>query len=370
MSHVHLPLTPAWLWWPYPWVWALALLALVPILWVLWLRPRRRAVLRFSSLQAVRAAGGGARRHARLLLPLLRTVALVGLIVAVARPQVPNESRRVMVEGVAIQMVLDTSTSMRDRDLSPRGEDFTRLDVVKDVFRRFVLGDGRLPGRPDDLIGMLRFAKYADSVCPLTLDRDALMNVLDETRLVLWQDELGRWHGDQEEDGTAIGDALALAVERLKDLKRTTGSGEQLVIKSRVVVLLTDGENNQGMIMPRQAGDLAATYGIKVYTILAGTGQARGFLSPSGREVITGRLPVNDEDLKYIAEVSGGRHFRADNRAALEQIYAEIDTLERTRTEEHRYVEWGELAWSWLMLAFACLSLQTLLDATLLRKIP
>jgi Ca-activated chloride channel family protein len=361
MTHTHLPLTPQWLLWPQPWVWALLLLLLLPALWRLWLHPRRRVVIRFSSLEVLAGAGGGWHRHLRLLLPGLRTVALGCLIIAAARPQRPNESRQVVVEGIAIQMVLDVSTSMLDLDLSPPDRQDTRLDVVRDVFRRFVTGDDKLPGRPNDLVGMIRFARYPDSVCPLTLDRQVLLDTLDATHTVIWLDPSGRWRGSRDEDGTAIGDALALAVERLKELKRTTGSGQQFVINSRVVILLTDGENNTGLITPTQAGDLAAMYGIKVYTILAGTGQ-RTFWGE--------RLPLNDSDLRRIAEVSGGKHFQARDRKALEQIYAEIDRLERTKTEEHSFVEWGELAWPLLMTAFVCLTLQTLLDATWLRKIP
>lgn len=356
MTHVHLPLTPHWLLWPQPWVWALLLLLLLPVFWLLWLRPNRRPAIRFSSLDAVRIAGGAGRRHLRLVLPALRTVALVCLIVAVARPQTRNESRRVHVEGIAIQMVLDTSGSMTDDDLSPPGRRVSRLDVVKDVFRRFVKGDERLPGRPNDLVGMIRFAKYADSVCPLTLDHEALLGVLDQTEIAM--DRFGRIK--EESNQTAIGDGLALAVERLKDLKRTTGSGEQLVINSRVVILLTDGENNAGMILPEQAGELAATYHIKVYTILAGTGQNIGWR----------RLPVDDRDLRRIAEVTGGKHYLAKSSDAMEKIYADIDRLERTKTEEHGHVERGELSWSWLLAAFAALGAQTLLDATVLRRIP
>ena len=361
MTHVHLPLTPGCLLWPQPWVWLLLLLPLLPGLWLLWRRPRRRPVIRFSSLSTLRAAGGAWRRHLRLALPVLRIAALACLIVAAARPQRADESRRTVVEGIAIQMVLDCSSSMLDQDLSTPDHPMTRVDLVKDVFKRFVTGGGELPGRPNDLIGMIRFARHPDSVCPLTLDREVLLDVLDSTHTVIWLDPSGQWRGNKAEDGTAIGDALALAVERLKDLKRTTGSGQQLVITSRVVILLTDGENNTGLITPQQAGELAATYGIKVYTILAGTGER----TPFG-----GRMPVEDADLKRIAEVTGGKFYRSDNRAALENIYSEIDKLERTKTEEQSHVEWGELAWPWLMVAFVCLSAQTLLDGTVLRKIP
>jgi Ca-activated chloride channel family protein len=335
----------------YPWV--LLALLLLPLLWYLWSRPHRRPVLRFSSLAGLRSAGGTARRRLRLVLPVLRTIALACLIVAVARPQRADESSRIFAEGIAIQMVVDTSGSMRDLDLSPRGRNMTRLDVVKDVFREFVEGDEKsdLPGRPNDLIGMIRFARYADAVCPLTLDHDNLLDVLDHAGIVT----------DPDEDGTAIGDGLALAVERLKELKRTTGSGNQITITSRVVILLTDGENNCGMVTPQEAGELAATFGIKVYTILAGTGRLAGFGF---------RLPVDDRDLRHIAEVTGGKHFRAQDEESLEEIYAEIDKLERTKVEEKRYTLWGELAQWWLVTAFMCLGLQALLDATWLRKIP
>jgi len=356
MTHVHLPLTPDWLVWPLPWVWALLLLALLPALWVLW-RRRRPAAIRFSDLSGVRSVAtlrtpdkSERSRRARLVLPALRMVALACLIVAVARPQRPDESRAVYAEGIAIQMVVDTSSSMRDTDLSPPDREMTRLDVVKDVFRRFVLGEGKLPGRPNDLIGMIRFALYPDSVCPLTLDHAALMQVLDQTGIVTRRDE----------DFTAIGDALALAVERLKELKRTSGSGQQYTVTSRVIILLTDGENNAGMVMPEQAGELAATFGIKVYTIMAGTGQAAGWF----------RLPIDDRALRRIAEVTGGQFYHARDRDSLERICAEIDRLERTRTEERRFVYFGELARPWLVVAFACVCLQAALESTRLRKIP
>lgn len=353
ITHRHLPLTPEWLQWPEPWVWALLLLLLLPLLWYLWTRPVRRPVIRFSSLAGLRLAAGTLRRRLRLILPILRTIALGCLIVAVARPQRADESSRVFAEGIAIQMVVDTSSSMYDIDLSPEDQQVTRLDVVKNVFEKFVEGDesGELPGRPNDLIGMIRFARYADAVCPLTLDHDNLMAVLGRTRIV----ELA------EEDGTAIGDGLALAVARLKDLKRTTGSGDQITITSRVVILLTDGVNNMGLVTPEQAGELAATYGIKVYTILAGTGR---------RDAIGRHIPVDDRDLRHIADVSGGRFFHARDEGSLERIYAEIDELERTKVEERRFVRWGELSHWLLVTAFACLGLQTLLDSTWLRKIP
>lgn len=404
MTPFHFPGTPAWLGFAHPW--AFALLLLLPLIWWLWLRADRRPVLRFSALSSLRDAGGAAARRARLILPVLRTIGLVALTVAVARPQQADESTRVFAEGVAIQLVIDTSRSMEDFDLSPpgrRGDDqLSRLDVVKNVIRRFVTGDEKdgLAGRPNDLIGVIRFARYADSVCPLTLDHENLLKVLqatsfageefvaearrlqnkpmlsraDEARL----EELMR--AAAAEGGTAIGAGLALAVERLRDLKRTSGAGDQLVIKSKVVILLTDGENNVDEIVrrygadpmlvampPVQAGELAAKEGIKVYTILAGTGEVQR-MGISNR--IVGRLPVKDDDLRKIADLTGGKFYRATDLASLEDVYREIDQLERTRTEERRFLRWGELSLPWLVIAFAAISLQLLLDSTRLRKIP
>lgn len=365
MNPLHIPGTPDWLAWRYPW--AFALLAILPLLWWLWLRPAGRAVIRFPNVAGLKAAGGTISRRMIVISPILRTIALIALILAVARPQKADESSRTFAEGIAIQMVVDVSSSMRDTDLSPPGERLTRLDVVKDVFRRFVLGEKdneKLPGRKNDIIGMVRFAGYADAICPLTLDHENLVRLLNATRTISEMYVDGSIPGLQranDEDGTAIGDGLALAVERLRDLKRTAGSGEQIVVKSKIAILLTDGQQNAGTITPRDAGDLAALNKIKVYTILSGTGE---------RTVTGRRLRVPDDDLRYIADISGGKFFVAGDAKSLENIYAEIDKLERTKTEERHFVRWGELAFPLLVVAASALGLQSLLDSTRLRRIP
>jgi Ca-activated chloride channel family protein len=332
----------------YPYV--LLALMLVPVLW--WYETRRaaRPALRYSSLATLHAAGGATRRP--LLLPLLRCAAAAALLIALARPQRADVARQVYAEGIAIQMVLDVSGSMSELDMSRLGSPpQMRLDIVKDVFQRFVAGDGRLlPGRPEDLIGMIRFARYADSVCPPTLDHDNLLALLKETDIVR----------ERAEDGTAIGDALALAVERLRDIKRTSGRGNQHTIRSRVIILLTDGEHNAGELTPEQAGDLAAALGIKVYTIMAGSGRASGL----------GVVPVDDSPLRHIASVTGGQHYRARSAGALASIYGEIDQLERTRTEERRFVTHDERYRAWAVAAFALIALHQTLAATWLRRIP
>lgn len=404
MTQLHLPLTPAWLGWAN--AWAFGLLLVLPLLWWLWSLARRRPVIRFSSLAQLRATSARSS-GARNVLYILRSLALICLIVACARPQKADESSRIFAEGVAIQLVVDVSSSMGDYDLSPPDAKtkLDRLGVVKEIVRSFVEGDkdGALPGRANDLVGLIRFARYADSVCPLTLDHKNLVTELDAThwigeslmREIQKMQESGgssqRYNQlvdrfrqlNQSEDGTNIGAGLALAVERLKDLKRTTGSGEQLKINSRIVVLLTDGENNVEEIVnrtglepslvtisPVQAGELAAKDGIKVYTIAAGTGALEQRYDMFGSVVRSSRRPLNDADLRKIAETTGGKHFVATDRQSLERIYEEIDKLERSKIEERSYVRWSELAWPWLLAAFAALSLQTLLDATRMRKIP
>lgn len=365
MNPVHIPGTPEWLAWRYPW--AFALLALLPLLWWFWQRRAGRAVIRFPNVAGLKAASGAVSRRLILISPILRSVALLALILAVARPQQADESSHTFAEGIAIEMAVDVSGSMTDLDLSPPGQRMSRLDVVKDVFRRFVLGEkgnAALPGRRNDIIGMVRFARYADAVCPLTLDHESLVRLVNATKTVREQYEDGTLAGRQranDEDGTAIGDGLALAVERLRDLKRTSGSGDQIVVKSKIIILLTDGENNTGMIAPREAGDLAALSKIRVYTILSGRGQ---------RVFGNQRMPLRDDDLRYIANVTGGRHFVAGDAKSLEEVYEEIDKLERTRTEERHFVRWGELAFPLLVLAAAALGLQSLLDSTRLRRIP
>ena len=332
----------------------LLLLALLPLLWWLWSLRSRRPVLRYSGLAAIAAVQSSFPARIRMILPILRSVALLCLILAAARPQSPDETRRIFAEGVAIELVVDVSGSMQDADLSPSPTlRMNRLDVVKQVVQRFVQGDDRLDlqGRTNDLIGMIRFARFPDAVCPLTLDHDSLLRILDELEIVTRRDE----------NATAIGDALGLAVERLRDVERSTGSGTQLKIKSRVVILLTDGENNDGAVTPEMAGDLAAASGIKVYTILAGTGQSTGFGF---------RRAIDDSQLRYIAEATGGKHFRARDADALAEVYGEIDQLERTRVEERTNLRWRERAMPLLFVAFGCLSMQMFLDSTRLRKIP
>jgi Ca-activated chloride channel family protein len=346
--------------------WALVLLVLLPLVWWRWLSRRTRTSVRYSSVAWLKRHGSGMRVKARQLIPTLRTLAMAILILCLARPQKGNEQTRIFSEGIAIQMVVDRSSSMQAEDFTDGRRRINRLEAVKTVFRDFVAGDGELEGRGDDLIGMIAFAGYADSVSPMTLDHDFLLETLEDTEIV----------ERQSEDGTAIGEAVALAVERLRDLGRRKQEDESRRIKSKIVILLTDGENNKGEIDPAQAAEIAKTFGIKVYTIGAGsTGVSQGgFFAPR-------YPPVDEATLKQIADATGGRYWRATDTESLRAIYEEIDKLEKSATEEKRYELWSELATERVQLgsirvppplaiALALLAFEVILSNTILRKVP
>jgi Ca-activated chloride channel family protein len=223
---------------------------------------------------------------------LLFAFAVAAVAIALSGPRVGDRTARVRREGIAILMAVDISGSMQALDLSTAGHERSRLDAVKDVFREFVLGGGGLAGRPDDAIGIVSFARYADCRSPLTLDHASLAQVADGLSLVK----------DREEDGTALGDGLGLAVLRLRESKA----------KSRVVILLTDGVSNAGETAPRDAADLARSQGIKVYTVGAGT---NGVAPIRVEDPFTGRsvlrqvpVEIDEATLREIAERTGGRY--------------------------------------------------------------
>ncbi len=358
--------------------WMLTLLVLLPLIWWQWLRRHPHAAIRFSSIDWLKRNNQSLRVSARILLPLLRTLAVAILILCIARPQKGNEETRIYSEGIAIQLIVDRSSSMLAEDFTNnQGQPINRLAVVKSVVEEFVLGSDDLKGRPDDLVGLVSFAGFADSKCPLTLDHEFLAKTLRQTNIV--QPEEGR-----EEDGTAIGDALALAVEKLRDLDRRRDVSEANRIKSRIAILLTDGENNRGDIEPEKAAEIAQAFDIKVYTIGAGTD---GYANMPVRDVFgsvfrrQARVFIDEETLKSIASVTGGQYFRAKDSASLKNIYKEINELEKTKTEEKRFMQYTELATHavtldgfklppLLAIALSLLATEILLTNTALRKIP
>ncbi len=345
--------------------WAFLLLLVIPLLLMLSFLKGRGGAIRFSTVGHAAKAGKSLRQKVLWLPSFLRVLALILLITALARPQTGREEIREISKGVAIEMVVDRSSSMA-AELEYEGEQMTRLDAIKRVFEEFVMGGGRdLPGRPNDLIGMIHFARYPDTICPLTLAHGALPAFLKSVKLVQ----------TREEDGTAIGDALALAAARLKtaeeSLKMQRDNADAYTIKSKVVVLLSDGENNFGKRTPLQAAELAAQWGIKVYTIAIGGGDAVTSVQTAfGVFKIPSRQRVDTKTLQAIAEKTGGFFRQAEDAASLRDIYEEIDQMEKSEIESIRFVDYKE-TFVWFALAgFVLIFCETLLRSTLFRRIP
>jgi len=335
-----------------PWLlWAAAVA--VPV-WLLAARSGGRLV--FSSLRILPSAGHSWRTRLAWLPDVMLALAAVWLSVALAGPRVANKTTRVHREGIAIMMVVDISGSMAALDLSAEDEERTRLDAVKRVFEEFVLGSDDLAGRPDDAIGVVSFAGFADTRCPLTLDHGSLATIARDLELVT----------ERGEDGTAIGDGLGLAVLRLRDAKDE--------VKSKVVILLTDGVNNAGEQTPLAAAELAKKEGIKVYTIGAGTnGVAPVRVSnpfTGGTMLRAQRVVIDEDTLREIADRTGGQYFRATDAGGLREVYRAIDRLERTRITEQRFREYREYFRLAVAIALALGALAWLLRGHVLRRLP
>lgn len=312
-----------------------------------WL-PRKRIlpVIRFSDFSHGFAAGVQKMRQsvsvkALPLLKVLRFIVLSLLIITLARPQLSQSREQSIAQGIDILLVLDISESMRAEDFAGSN----RIQTAKSVIKAF------LAHRENDRIGLVIFAGESFTLCPLTLDYPVLAELLSDV-------EIG-----QLADGTAIGDALATAAHRLR----------ALASKTKVVILLTDGENNAGSIAPETAASLAASDGIKVYTI--GMGKEGGARIPYAdttfgkryREVLT---YLDEGTLKRIANATGGIYFRATDTQSLQQIYAEIDRFEKTKFETINIIVRKELVGYFLIPAMLLLGIEILLSNTVLRKIP
>ena len=348
---------------------AFLLLPLLPLVAWFYLRRGRTATVRFSSLRRVGTLGRSVRLWARPLLLVLRLAALALLIVAIARPQTSRSETRVSTEGIALEMVVDRSSSMR-AEMDFEGERLNRLEVVKRVFTEFVVGNGDdLPGRPHDLIGMIAFARFADTAAPLVRAHDALVQFVQGTKIVQLR----------AEDGTAIGDALALAAARLKraeeDITRwaESGNGDAFTIKSKAIILLTDGRNNAGDMTPGQAAALARDWGIKIYAI--GIGGGEEFITVQTPLGGTVRVPavglgLDEATLRTVAEVSGGRYFVAADGDALRNVYREIDRLEKTEIETLEFAQHDEVFLPYALAAGLLLLSEIILSNTWLRRAP
>jgi len=348
------------------------LLLAIPVLLALaaWLRRRgaRDAAIRFSNLHPFRTLPPTARLRLRFLVPALRVLALALLAVALMRPQKGSELAPESSQGISILMVVDRSGSMKTPDFEIDGKEASRMDAVKKVFRQFVQGGGPLKGRTNDEIGIVSFAGYPVPNAPLTLDHGAVIQFLDQIQLYEPKlDRRGQPVDDQEtiqeESRTAIGDALALAAERMKDLKS----------KSKVVILLSDGKSNFGQLDPLEGADLLKAFGIRVYSI--GIGRSGIFMQVVedpffGKRRVPVQSDLDEDTLRAIAEKTGGKYFNAESTDALEAVYTEIDALERTKIESSRFYRFDE-RFRWAALpALALLLLEVLLAQTVFRRIP
>lgn len=318
------------------------LLLLLPLAagWYFWKRNRIQAELRISSIKGFKAK--------KSILPtlkhglfVLRLLALAFLIVAMARPRTTDVSTRSSsTQGIDIVLSIDISASMLARDLKPN-----RLEALKEVAAEFI------KGRPADRLGLVVYAGESYTQTPVTSDKAVVLSALENIE-----------YNPALENGTAIGMGLATSVNRLKDSKA----------KSKVIILLTDGVNNAGFIDPKIASELAVEYGIKTYTI--GVGSNGMALSPIGilpnGQFQYGNVPVEIDEklLQDIAQTTGGKYFRATNNDKLEEIYEEIDSLEKTEIEEFKYYNYEEKYRPFLMLAGLLLLVELLLRYTVFRS--
>ncbi len=319
----------------------LFLLILVPVLAWWSLRPGRERSVAYSSLDLLLGAGLGASAWKRYGKLALRLFALSLVIFALARPQTGRSKHTEYAEAVDIMLVLDTSGSMQAQDFEPKN----RLFVAKEVIKEFIAK------RTTDRMGLVVFAADAVTQCPLTLDYGLLTKLVDQVDFGML------------DDGTAIGMGLASACNRMQASEA----------KSKVIVLLTDGQNNAGMVDPATAARVAESLGIKVYTIGVGTrGRAPIPIDDPvfGRRLISVDVDIDEVTLKKIADLTGGEYFRATDRQELEQIYAKIDQLEKTKVASETFVEYTE-RFKWLLLpALGLIILELGLEASILRESP
>ena len=320
-------------------LWLLAIPAALVVHYIYLELAQRHPHLRVSSSVPWMVSGTSVMAVLRHLPFLLRTFALVMIVIAIARPRSSTEMERIDTEGIDIVLAMDVSTSMLARDLTP-----DRINASKDIAIEFI------SQRPSDRMGIVVFAGESFTQCPLTTDRATLINLMKEIQT------------DLIEDGTAIGNGLATAVARMKDSDA----------KSRVVILLTDGVNNRGEISPQMAAEIAKTYGIRVYTIGVGKEGMAPYpvMTPWGVDVQNVKVEIDEKLLAEIAESTGGRYFRATDNTKLAEIYSEINKMEKARTTVDSFPVYKELFGLYALLALLALLLEFFIDRFVLRRLP
>jgi Ca-activated chloride channel family protein len=326
----------------------LVLLLALPV--AAWLKGKRGKPPSFvySSVQLVRGILNVTQARSGGFLAALRWLTLALFIFALAQPRLTRSETKISASGVDIVVALDMSGSMVSEDFEVKGKRVNRFNMARDVLKRFI------DKRPNDRIGLVVFATQAYIATPLTLDHDFLLQDLERLKI-----------GDIDENHTAIGSALSSAVNRLRDLKA----------KSKLVILMTDGQNNAGKIQPLTAAEAAQALQVKVYTI--GVGMRGRAPMPAGRNPFTGEttyqwvpVDIDEETLQKIAQMTNGKYYRADNTERFQAIYAEIDKLEKTEAEIKKFTRHREL-FAWAISPGLCLLLlEILLRHTMFRRLP
>lgn len=317
------------------------LLVIIPyIAWYVWKRGRLHAPVAVSSLAPFAKVGRSFRSLLLHGLFFVRLAAIAALIVVLARPQTRDRWSSTSTEGTDIVIALDLSTSMLARDFKP-----DRFEAAKQVAAQFVAG------RESDNIGVVIFAAESFTGIPMTTDRALVQNYINDIRMGMLQ------------DGTAIGDGLATSINRIKEGKA----------KSKSIILLTDGTNNTGNVFPLTAAEIAAKLGIKVYTIGIGTNGTAPYPQADALGRITfvnAPVTIDENTLRQVAEMTGGKYFRATGNTVLADIFHEIDQLEKTQMDVKNFSNTEDDSTPWAFLAIALIMLQILLRATVLRSIP
>ena len=321
------------------------LLLIIPyLLWYVLYRKKTEPTLRMSDTFAFRYAPKSWKVRLMPLQLLLRILVFVLVVLILARPQTSNSWKSKTVEGIDIMLAMDVSTSMLAEDLKPN-----RIEAAKNVAAEFIVG------RPNDNIGLTIFAGEAFTQCPMTVDHSSLLNLLHNVRTDIAAVGL-------IEDGTAIGMGLANAVSRLKDSKA----------KSKVVILLTDGSNNRGDLSPMTAAEIAKSLGIRVYTIGVGTNKTAPYPMPvaGGVQYVNIPVEIDSKTLSEIAAATDGDFYRATNTRELQQIYKEIDQLEKSKLNVKNFSKKYEAYQPFALAAVILLLLEILLRVTIFRRIP
>ncbi|MEA1927406.1 MAG: VWA domain-containing protein, partial [Candidatus Auribacterota bacterium] len=324
----------------------LFLLFLIPLYLFFYWRNQKGTAVRFSSIRGLKKIGPSPGVIFRHSLAVLRSLSILLLVLALARPQKGIRETRITTEGIDIMLTVDVSTSMLAEDFTLGGKRRNRLEVARQVIADFIRE------RSGDRIGMVVFAGQAYTQCPLTIDYSVLLELLDKVEI------------EMIKDGTAIGTAISTSLNRLRESEA----------KSKIIILLTDGDNNAGKIDPQTAARMAEALDIKIYTIGIGS---KGPVPYPVRNPWTGNteyrrveIPLNETSLKAIAAATGGEFYLASNTGMLEKVFSRIDELEKTTGEEVIYTEYNELFPYFIGLGFLLLLVGVFLANTRYRRLP